>query len=87
MERRLAAILAIDMIGYSRLMAADETGTIRRQKRLHEVFINPQIAHYNGRVVKTMGDGLLAELPSVVDAGYLCAAYYQTYAGGLPWQE
>ena len=68
MERRLAAILAIDMVGYSRLMGADESGTTTRHKRHRETFIDPQIAHYKGRIVKSTGDGLLAEFPSVVDA-------------------
>ncbi|MFT5180308.1 MAG: adenylate cyclase [Alphaproteobacteria bacterium] len=77
MERRLAAILAIDMVGYSRLMGVDEAGTISRQKRHREAFIDPQIAHYNGRIVKTTGDGLLAEFPSVVDA-VDCAVAFQT---------
>jgi adenylate cyclase len=68
MERRLAAILAADMVGYSRLMAADETGTIERQKAHRAAVIDPKIAHYGGRIVKTTGDGLLVEFPSVVDA-------------------
>ena len=55
MERRLAAILAIDMVGYSRLMGADESGTITRQKVHRETFIDPEIAHYGGRIVKTTG--------------------------------
>ena len=77
MERRLAAILAIDMVGYSRLMGTDESGTITRQKLHREVFIDPQIARYTGRIVKTTGDGLLAEFPSVVDA-VDCALAFQT---------
>lgn len=77
MERRLAAILAIDMVGYSRLMETDEGGTITRQKHHRETFIDPQIAHYAGRVVKTTGDGLLAEFPSVVDA-VDCVLAFQT---------
>ena len=77
MERRLAAILAIDMVGYSRLMAADESGTIDRQKRHREAVVDPQIARYKGRIVKTTGDGLLAEFPSVVDA-VDCALAFQT---------
>ncbi len=77
MERRLAAILMIDMVGYSRLIAADESGTIARQKLHREAFIDPQIARYKGRIVKTMGDGLLAEFPSVVDA-VDCALAFQT---------
>ncbi len=77
MERRLAAILVIDMVGYSRLMAADESGTIARQKLHREASIDPQIACYKGRIVKTTGDGLLAEFPSVVDA-VNCALAFQT---------
>ncbi len=68
MERRLAAILVADMVGYSRLMAADEVGTLTRLKHHRIELINPKIAEYGGRVVKTTGDGLLAEFPSVVDA-------------------
>ena len=68
MERRLAAILAADMVGYSRLMAADETGTIERQKSHRTDLIDPKIARYSGRIVKTTGDGMLVEFPSVVDA-------------------
>ncbi|MDP6704790.1 MAG: adenylate/guanylate cyclase domain-containing protein [Alphaproteobacteria bacterium] len=68
MERRLAAILAADMVGYSRLMEADEEGTITRQKTHHNDLIDPTIAYHKGRVVKTMGDGLLIEFNSVVDA-------------------
>ena len=72
MERHLAAILAADMVGYSRLMSADEAGTLTRlQVHLAEV-IEPGIAEYRGRIVKTTGDGLLAEFPSVVDA--MCCA-------------
>ena len=77
MERRLAAILAIDMVGYSRLMGADEAGTIDRQKHHRATFIDPQITQYKGRIVKTTGDGLLAEFPSVVDA-VDCALAFQT---------
>ncbi len=61
--RRLAAILAADMVGYSQLMGADETGTITRQKALHSEGNDPAIAEHGGRVVKTTGDGLLAEFP------------------------
>lgn len=68
MERRLAAILAADMVGYSRLMAADETGTIERQKAHRSALIDPRIAQYGGRIVKTTGDGMLVEFGSVVDA-------------------
>ncbi len=68
MERRLAAILVADMVGYSRLMAADEAGTLARQKTHRTELIDPKIAEYGGRVVKTTGDGVLVEFPSVVDA-------------------
>jgi len=68
MERRLAAILAADMVGYSRLMAADEVGTIERQKAHRKALIDPKIAQYGGRIVKTTGDGMLVEFPSVVAA-------------------
>ncbi len=79
--RRLAAILAADMVGYSRLMGADEAGTIARQKALHSEAIDPAIAEHGGRVVKTTGDGLLAEFPSVVDA-VACAVAVQTNLAG-----
>jgi adenylate cyclase len=66
--RRLAAILAADVAGYSRLMGADEEGTHQRlQAHLREL-IDPKITEHHGRIVKTTGDGLLAEFPSVVDA-------------------
>jgi adenylate cyclase len=68
MERRLAAIFAADMVGYSRLMAVDEAGTLARQKAHHTELIRPKIGEYGGRVIKTTGDGLLVEFPSVVDA-------------------
>lgn len=67
-SRRLSAILAADMVGYSRLMEADEAGTIARQKTLRDEHIDPSISEHDGRIVKTMGDGLLVEFGSVVDA-------------------
>src|SRR5215831_14569107 len=66
--RRLAAILAADVAGYSRLMGADEEGTLERLKTLRRELIDPKIAEHHGRLVKTTGDGLLVEFPSVVDA-------------------
>ncbi len=66
--RRLAAIFAADMVGYSRLMAADEEGTIARQKTHRRELIDPKIAEHGGRIVKLMGDGMLVEFASVVDA-------------------
>jgi adenylate cyclase len=68
LERRLAAILAADVVGYSRLMGADEAGTLARLQSLHRDLVKPAIAARKGRVVKLMGDGLLAEFPSVVEA-------------------
>ncbi len=65
---RLAAILVADMVGYSRLMEADEAGTIARQKARRVELIDPKIAAHNGRIVKTTGDGLLVEFASAVDA-------------------
>jgi len=66
--RRLAAILAADVAGYSRLMGADEEGTLERLKALRRELLDPKIADHRGRIVKTTGDGLLVEFASVVDA-------------------
>ncbi len=66
--RKLAAILAADVVGYSRLVDKDEEGTIARLKAHRKEIIDPIMARDNGRIVKTMGDGLLIEFPSVVDA-------------------
>ncbi len=68
MERKLAAILAADVVGYSRLMGEDETGTLERMKSLRRELVQPKIIERKGRIVKLMGDGLLAEFPSVVEA-------------------
>src|SRR5438067_13552491 len=67
-ERRLAAILAADVAGYSRLIGADEEGTLGRLRSIRAKVIDPIIADHRGRLVKTTGDGLLAEFGSVVDA-------------------
>jgi adenylate cyclase len=67
-QRRLAAILAADVVGYSRLMRADEAGTLEQLKSLRKELIDPKIAEYGGRIVKTTGDGILIEFPSAVDA-------------------
>ena len=66
--RRLAAILAADVAGYSRLMGADEEGTLERLKGHLRELVDPKIGEHHGRIVKTTGDGLLAEFVSVVDA-------------------
>src|SRR5437899_4929567 len=75
-ERRLAAILAAGVTGYSRLIEADEEGTLSRLKSLRAEIIDPKIAGHHGRIVKTTGDGLLVEFASVVDA-LRCAAEVQ----------
>lgn len=67
-ERRLAAILSADMVGYSRLMEVDEAGTIARHAIHRSELIDPKITTYNGRIVKTTGDGMLVEFASAVDA-------------------
>lgn len=77
MERRLTAILALDVVGYSRLMAADEAGTLERLKLIRKDIVQPQINKHGGRIVKLMGDGLLAEFPSVVET-VQCAVTVQT---------
>src|SRR6201993_4838887 len=67
-ERRLAAILATDVAGYSRLMGADEGGTLRQLKAHRRALVDPKITEHRGRIVKTTGDGMLLEFVSVVDA-------------------
>lgn len=76
MERRLAAILAADVAGYTALMGADEAGTLRRLTDLRRDFLEPLIDEHHGRIVKIMGDGLLVEFASVVDA-VTCAHAWQ----------
>jgi adenylate cyclase len=68
LQRRLAAILSADVVGYSRLMGLDETGTLSRLNALRRELIDPTIAAYSGRIVKLMGDGALVEFASAVDA-------------------
>jgi class 3 adenylate cyclase len=80
-QRRLAAILAADMVGYSRLMGVDEEGTISRQKTHRAELIDPEIAAHGGRIVKTTGDGLLVEFASVVDAVKCAVAIQKGMAG------
>ena len=75
-ERKLAAILAADVVGYSRLMGADEVGTLRALKTLRRDHLDPTIAAYGGHIVKTTGDGLLVDFASVVDA-VACAVAIQ----------
>jgi adenylate cyclase len=66
-ERRLAAILAVDVAGYSRLMGEDEEGMLAAPRAVRREFGDPKIAEHRGRIVKTTGDGLLVEFASVVD--------------------
>jgi class 3 adenylate cyclase/TolB-like protein len=75
-ERRLAAILAADVVGYSRLMGQDEAGTLARLQTLRRELIDLEITEHKGRVVKTTGDGILIEFPSVVEA-VACAVAMQ----------
>lgn len=90
MERRLAAILATDVVGYSRLMEADEEGTLARLNALRQDLIDPKIDENRGRIVKLMGDGMLVEFGSVVDA-VRCAVDIQREIGeqeiGAPIDE
>jgi len=89
-QRRLTAILAADVVGYSRLIRADEDGTLARLKSLRRELIVPKIAAHGGRVVKLMGDGMLAEFGSVVDAVRAAAEVQEGVAernGALPEQE
>ena len=77
MERRLAAILAADIVSYSRLMGEDEEATLAALKSHREALVDPKIAEHHGRIVKTTGDGMLVEFPSVVEA-VSCAVEIQT---------
>src|SRR5271169_5226112 len=81
-NRKLAAILAADVVGYSRLMAADEAGTLAALKRHRETVFDPAVATHNGRIVKLIGDGAIVEFGSVVDA-VNCALSVQR-SGVLP---
>jgi adenylate cyclase len=82
-QRRLAAILAADVVGYSRMMGEDETGTLARLQTIRKELLHPKVAEYGGRIVKTTGDGTLIEFPSAVDA-VQHAVDVQTAVG--PWQ-
>ncbi len=77
-QRRLAAILTADLVGYSRFMEADEEGTLARLKSLREELFDPKIAEHHGRIVKTTGDGVLVEFASAVDA-VRCAVEVQRH--------
>jgi adenylate cyclase len=79
-QRRLAAILAADVVGYSRLMEQDEAGTLAMLKQRHKAVMKPMIARHHGRIVKLMGDGILVDFGSAVDA-VACAAELQEAMG------
>ena len=86
-QRRLAAILTADVVGYSRLMAADEAGTLKRLNDLRATLVDPEVAEYRGRIVKEMGDGLLVEFASVVDSvecGVALQRLLTAHQAGLP---
>jgi class 3 adenylate cyclase len=85
-ERRLAAILAADVAGYSRLMGEDEEGTLARLKALWRELADPKIKEHRGRIVKTTGDGLLLEFASVVDA-VRCAVEVRQASAREPTQH
>src|SRR5215469_2050756 len=76
-ERRLAAILAADVVGYSRLMGSDEAGTLARLRTHRRELIDQKVAEHKGRIVKTTGDGMLIEFSSVVEA-VACAVEVQS---------
>ena len=85
-NRKLAAILAADVVGYSRLMGADEAGTLNALKRHRETVFDPAVAAHHGRIVKLIGDGTIVEFPSVVDA-VNCALSIQRSAALPPDQN
>src|ERR1700676_1469214 len=80
-ERRLTAVLAADVVGYSRLMGTDEEGTLAALKAIRRELVDPRIVEHRGRIVKTTGDGLLVEFASVVDA-VRCAVDVQREMAG-----
>ena len=85
-NRRLAAVLAADVVGYSRLMEADEAGTLAALKRHREAIFDPAVIAHNGRIVKLIGDGVIAEFGSVVDA-VNCALSVQRSGASTPDQS
>src|SRR6202047_3055002 len=89
-QRRLAAILAADVAGYSRMMGADEEGTLAALKELRRELADPKIKEHRGRIVKTTGDGLLVEFASVVDAVRCAVEVQQEMAArnvGVPEEQ
>src|SRR5258705_1397467 len=89
-ERKLAAILAADVVGYSRLMGEDEAGTLARLKEHRRQLIDLSIAQHKGRIVKTTGDGILIDFPSVVEAVACAVAVQRGMAernAGMPEEQ
>src|SRR5215470_16919064 len=88
-ERRLAAILAGDVAGYSRMMGADEEGTLLRLNTHRREFLEPKIAEHRGRIVKRTGDGVLIEFASAVDATRCRGPIPVIFDGGLTprWRQ
>ena len=80
MERRLSAILCADVVGYARMMRTDEEGTLSALSDLREEIVDARLAEHKGRIVKLMGDGILAEFGSVVDAVSAAVAIQQNLA-------
>jgi len=76
-QRRLAAILAADVVGYSQLMGIDEIGTLARLKAHRRELVDPAVAAHHGRIGKTTGDGALVEFGSVVELGLLWVVAYR----------
>src|SRR3954453_5778219 len=85
-QRKFAAILAVDLVGYSRLMEVDEDGTHRRLMQLRAEILDPTVARHAGRIVKYTGDGFLAAFDDVAE-GLQCAVELQTTTGGLAHEE
>ena len=86
-QRRLAAILAADVVGYSRLMQLDEAGTLAALKTSRREILQPAVARHHGRIVKVMGDGVLIEFASAVDAvecGVVLQEAMEAASAGLP---
>jgi adenylate cyclase len=84
LNRKLAAILAADVVGYSRMMGANETGTLAALKRHREGLFDPAVAAHNGRIVKLIGDGTIVEFPSVVDAVNCALSVQRADGAALP---
>ena len=85
-DRQLAAIMVIDVVGYSRLMGANEEGTLAVLKNLKDGVVSPQVAAYRGRIVKVMGDGAIIIFASIVDAVNAAVAVQQAMARSISFR-